>query len=482
MQGASVVRQSGQSFAVTKFRAVDKIGRHNHAETAFIIAAALLAAVIGAAGLLWPVHFIDLRMRAGIETIVTLCTIAAGVLLLIQFRRTRHGCDLLLLSALVTVGLTNFAFSALPDLTGSPTIAFGADARLVSQALLPIAFAVAAFAPARAFAGRSWRPALLGISCAAIVVLAEIIDILLGRGATTASSNVLTLSVTVASSAILVVAGVVFARRSRSAGVRAGMLAGASFLIAAARLQYVAIPVVASDWITAREALRVAGYGLLFAAAAREYVYMRRTEQQALLDAERQRIARDLHDGLAQELAVIAAQAQRLDYELGAQHPLTVAARRALAASRGTILDLSASGAPSTQAALSEIADELEAKFGVQITVRAEADGSRRVVDLNSKTREHVVRIAREAIVNAVQHGAAQHIEIALESRATRWLLRVSDDGSGIDVNAPAPKVGGFGLPAMHARAAEIGGRLTMRRRATGGTELEVSLAAPRHN
>jgi signal transduction histidine kinase len=479
-EGASVVGASGQSFSVTRSRAVHKIGRDNKVETAFIIGAVLLATMIGAAGLLSPVHLIDLRVRAGIETIITLCTIAAGVLLLIQFRRTRHGCDLLLLGALVTVGFSNLTFSALPDLTGSRTAIFGADAHLVLQVLLPIAFAVAAFAPTQTVGRRAWRPALMAIGCVAPVLLAELIDIVIGRGiASTASYDSLTLWVAVASSAILVIAGLVLARRSKPAGVRAGMLAGAAFLIAAARLQYAAIPVVAADWITAREALRLAGYGLLLVAVAREYICLRRAEQQAAVQAERQRIARDLHDGLAQDLAVIAIQGQRLESELGPEHPLTVAARRALAASRGTILDLSASEAPNTQAALRAVADELEARFGVEITVHAELANP--LADLSFKSREHVVRIAREAIVNAVGHGAAQHVEVALESRATRWLLRVSDDGCGIQRPAPASPAG-FGLAAMHARAAELGGHLTLRRRPTGGTELEVSLAEPPPN
>ena len=66
----------------------------------------------------------------------------------------------------------------------------------------------------------------------------------------------------------------------------------------------------------------------------------------------------DLHDGLAQDLACIAAQGQRLGSELGPGHPLMIAARNALATSRGVIADLSASTAPTTEAALRIIGDE----------------------------------------------------------------------------------------------------------------------------
>ena len=66
---------------------------------------------------------------------------------------------------------------------------------------------------------------------------------------------------------------------------------------------------------------------------------------------ERRRIARDLHDGLAQDLAFIAAHGDQIAREAGEEHPLAIAARRALALSRGAIADLSASDAPSARAA-----------------------------------------------------------------------------------------------------------------------------------
>jgi TPR repeat protein len=105
-------------------------------------------------------------------------------------------------------------------------------------------------------------------------------------------------------------------------------------------------------------------------------------------------------------------------------------------------------------------------------------DESRDSLDLGSRAREQVVRIAREAIVNAVWHGFARHIEVVLDGRGPRWLLRVIDDGCGIDEQAP-PSTGGFGLPTMPDRAENLGGHLIARRRPAGGSELEVSLAVP---
>jgi signal transduction histidine kinase len=462
------------------------------ADRAPIFIAALLAVIFAALGLWWPARLIDPEARAAIETAVAVCEILAAGLLLIEFKRSRRVGELALLSALATVAIAGLAFSALPALTGTTAIAFGTDARLVSSMLLPTAFAVLAFASGHTTIGKpSRRVALIGIAPLAVVTGAEIVDIMVGRvphgsvgwsSVATAAYDPLTLAVTLISCATFVFAGVAFAHLARSAPARAGLLAGASFLLAAARFQYLAIPTVAADWVTVRELLRLAAYALLLAAAAREYVYVRRADGQAALTVERLRIARDLHDGLAQDLAVIAVHGHRLESELGSEHPLTVAARRALAASRGTILDLSASKAPNTEAALREVAAELEARFSVEITVQTEVDESRERLDLGPKAREQVVRIAREAIVNAVWHGAARHVEIMLDGRGARWVLRVSDDGCGIGELTPPSNKGGFGLPTMRARAEDLGGQLIARRRIAGGTELEVSLSAPQRN
>jgi signal transduction histidine kinase len=200
----------------------------------------------------------------------------------------------------------------------------------------------------------------------------------------------------------------------------------------------------------------------------------RRTDNlllQEALNEERTRLARDLHDGLAQDLAFIAVSAQRLEPDLGPQHPLVIAARRALDASRGLMADLAARSAPTTGAALVLVADELATRFGVRVEVSVTAPTGR--TDLDPREREEVVMIAREAIVNAITHGHAQRIDVTLDQEGKRPLLLVRDDGGRVTSGAPQ---GGFGVPTMRARAETLGGRLVMRRGAGGGTELEVRL------
>ncbi|HEY5429400.1 MAG TPA: ATP-binding protein [Solirubrobacteraceae bacterium] len=424
-------------------------------------------------------HLVDAQTRAGVETAITLVTMAAAVLLGLQFRRQRQVYSLLLLSALLTVGVTDLLFSALPALGGFQ-LHLGSDASLVSQMLVPLTFAAAAVAGRRRGGGSHRRTVIMVASaCLGTLLLVEVLDLFLGRAGGGSAGSPAALALNDLAAAVFVATGLVFARRVRPARAGDSLLAGACFLLAAGRLQELAIPVVPPNWVTFRELLRLLAYGLLLTASVRAYAEVRRADEQAELRAQRERIARDLHDGLAQDLAVIAMQSQRLAAGLGQDHPITIAARRALAASRSTIVDLSASTAPSTAVALRDVADELELKFGIDVTVTNELDRRHGVtVDLDADAREHFVRIAREAIVNAARHGHARHVDVIMRSRGPRWMLRISDDGVGIEeaqlVSAP-----GFGLRAMRARADELGGRLSAERRASGGTVLELLLAAP---
>jgi signal transduction histidine kinase len=245
----------------------------------------------------------------------------------------------------------------------------------------------------------------------------------------------------------------------------------ACLLLAAVNLRYLVAPGLRIDWVTPRDGLRLGAYGMLLAAGYLQHAKLQRDAMHAALSSERERIARDLHDGLAQDLACIAAQSQRLDCQLGPEHPLMLATRHALAASRGVIADLTASAAPSTEAALQMVAADLEHRYDVQVNVRVDTDAA--IVpgdELDAARREDLIRIAREAIVNAAMHGTARHVDVVLLRRPGTLLMRVSDDGRGITDAQRA----GFGLQTMRARAASLGGQLSAHPRAGGGTELEL--------
>ena len=449
-----------------------------------------LSAIVVACQFLRPAHLANPGLGVGIELTMTFCAVASAGLLLTRFDHGRRLRDMLLLGTLLAVAVVETAF-AVPALTGT----FGAESstamRVGSEALLAIAFAASAMGQSGTLRSIGRRTGTLaGAACVVAGALTALIvtlaaghrasDGAVTSGLSAAARHPVSLAIVLASSTMLAMSTIMLARRAARGEVEAGLLAAASTLLAAATLQYLASPVLAPSWVTPADALRAAAYALLLTVAFRRCSQTRNQIEQAAahaaVDAERERIARDLHDGLAQDLAFIATHGQRLTSELGPDHPLSIAAKRALATTRGAIVDLSASSAPTAGAALRQVANELGARFDVRVNVKVAADPHDfDAAGLHATEREEVVRIAREAIVNAVRHGGAHEIEVSLDCRGSKLLLRVSDDGCGIEEPAErSTSSSGFGLPTMQARAESLGGHMTARRSALGGTELEV--------
>ncbi len=97
------------------------------------------------------------------------------------------------------------------------------------------------------------------------------------------------------------------------------------------------------------------------------------------------------------------------------------------------------------------------------------------VTQLTLERREALLRIAAEAVRNAVQHGGVTRIDITLTDDPIR--LSITDDGVGFDVDAPVHRAaGGFGLTSMRERAAAVGGQLSIKSSIGDGTTVEVEL------
>jgi signal transduction histidine kinase len=440
------------------------VAKRDSSERAFAglaIAVGVASAAVAAFNFVEPVHSINPGERGAIETAITLSAILTAGLLVANFRHDRRLSQLLLLCALAAASLVDFVYFAVPALAGGGGPEFNGLAALASNLIVSVAFAAAAFAPSKIVPLRGRRVIGISIATAAgVLMLALVLEHLQG-----------TLTIRALSGAILLVSAVAFLRRARHGETGCGLLAAASFLLAAARLQYLSVTAVSADWVTPREGLRLAAYAILLASAYWQYAKTRRAQASAAIRLERERIARDLHDGLAQDLACIAAQGQGLGIRLAPEHPLMIAARHALATSRGVIAELAASSAPDTEAALRLVAEELEYRYGLRVDVQINTPtplaGDQ---DLGPSRREHVVRIAREAIVNAALHGAARHVDVVLQQDGKHLVLCISDDGCGIE---DTPR-SGLGLQTMRARAASLGGELSARRLAGSGTELKL--------
>ena len=217
-------------------------------------------------------------------------------------------------------------------------------------------------------------------------------------------------------------------------------------------------------------------------AAALYWLRMRglRARYSAVL-AERNRISRDIHDTLSQNLAGIALQLdavhmylpdvqsdlrERLDEACNLTRYSLAEARRAIADLRSDELEC-----PELAAALPEIAQRLAAA----LQTRIEVIGAPR--KLNPAMERNLLRIFQEALTNTVKHADARRIEVQLNFAPHSLALRVSDDGRGFDPESLNPAGSGhYGLIGMRERAERIGGHLTLNSRPGEGTELLVEV------
>jgi len=217
------------------------------------------------------------------------------------------------------------------------------------------------------------------------------------------------------------------------------------------------------------------------AAIAIENARLHERSRELSIVEERNRLARELHDAVTQQLfgVVLAAESAT---ELLARGDGAAAEQieRVQALARGAMEEL--------RAVLFELRPaSLEAE-GLGHVVRKHVDVLRRVtgrcIDLEVASPPslppaaagQVFRIAQEALQNALRHAGAERIVVRLEDGGGRLALSVSDDGSGFDPRAPGLRGRRLGLTSMEERAAELGGRLTIDSRPGAGTTVRLEV------
>ncbi|HZV76027.1 MAG TPA: ATP-binding protein [Conexibacter sp.] len=425
---------------------------------------------------------------------VQIATTAALVALLVsllaagRYRRQPLAGDLLLALSFAVLGVSNLLTSGIQGATGEsphgPLAWMPVSGRLVAAALLAGAALGSAWAPARP---RHAARVLAVASIAAVALLALALAALdrqlplpVDASAPAANSPYGPLAGSPASIVLkgtclglIAVAAVGFAVRGLRRGDRlAVLLSWGTALLAFSWLNYLLVPSLYVNWFYAGDVLALAAYLLLAAGAVAEIRDSQRDRARIAALQERGRVARELHDGVAQEVLHLLAQARRLQ----AQRPgpeadrLLAAAERALAESRSAISTLRAPLDEPLAATLERIANELGRRL--ELDVRVDADGD---VDVAPEVRDALARIVGEALANAARHGQARSATIVLCAGRSRRLL-VRDDGCGFDLDPASVPDGAFGLQAMRERAAALGGRLAIRSTPGRGTEVEVTL------
>jgi signal transduction histidine kinase len=421
--------------------------------------------------------------KGGFETAAVLSALLGLLTLIARLRGDRTARDALLVIAASLLLLMALTIHAGPVLGGlhDPVVPIGI--RLAMVSLIAVAFLGAAFAPTVALNGNlRWRLVQAGLLALVTIVAAGALDVIVAGGTVrdslgaeridTIARGPLVVLVVLGACAVLSVAAIRFALAALAGELEGAPLAAVAVLLIGVWMGFVVHREMPADAVVPADALRLGAGAVLLAFGVRGYRRARAEDQGAVVRAERERIASELDDSLAKDLAIIAVHARRLEGELGMEHPLALASRGALAASRGVIPDLAAADEPTAEAALRRVAEELSARFGVRVVVRVGAGPGEAGRDLAGADREQLVRIAREAIANAARHGRAQTITVFLD-RSRPLRLVVTDDGCGINESVERAG-GGFGLTMMRERAGRLGASLSVRAGEAGGTEIEV--------
>ena len=424
-------------------------------------------------------------MHVAIETAATLIALLAALLVFGRFWRTAQRSDLLLAGALLLLGATNLVFSTIPALSDAGPGKFEIWTPLVGRVVAALALAAAAFAPAvtvarpRRAVGRTIAAVAGLLVTSAVLVL--VLDPVLPHGLDTELSPEASgrprivgptalLATYVALMSLYGIAAIGFMRRAaRDRDELMTWMAAAMAIGAFSRLNYFLFPSIYSEWVYTGDVLRLAFYLLLLAGAFREIAGYQSSLAAAAAYEERRRVARDLHDGLAQDLAFIASQSHRLD---GASRPevaalIRQAANRALDESRHAIGTLTRPFDEPLAESLVRTVDELARRAGARAEFDIDRDATASVA-----AREAIVRIAGEAVNNSVRHGAARTINVSLRCEDGLRLV-VRDDGSGLD---GADSTRGFGLTSMRERAEALGGRVAIESLPDGGASVEVQI------
>lgn len=213
-----------------------------------------------------------------------------------------------------------------------------------------------------------------------------------------------------------------------------------------------------------------------------------RRERDAILEEERARIARDLHDGVAQTLYFLSLKADMARGQVfhnpqkvtGELKEIGSETRRVIREVRRTIfalrpLDWTNGG---FFPALQRFVDGYAEQVGWQV----DFDIDRKVLSLPTLLEPTVFRLVQESLNNVAKHARARRVEIQLRrlDKPHRILLRVSDDGSGFDQTEADH--GGLGLGQMQRRVATLGGEFSVKSQSGRGTIVSAQLPLPGAN
>jgi signal transduction histidine kinase len=200
--------------------------------------------------------------------------------------------------------------------------------------------------------------------------------------------------------------------------------------------------------------------------------------------AERNRIAREIHDTLAQGFVAVSVQLEVVSRLLATStdaarehlEQARILTRECLAEARSSIWNLRSQSAAQNDLAAALTQDAKRITTNTSVKTRVRVSGTFRPVD--ARMEKELIRIGQEAITNIVRHAQAEHAEITLLFEEKMLRMTIKDDGRGFEGSLDVYRQNGhFGLTGMRERAEQIGASLTVTSAKGKGTEIRVEVA-----
>jgi LPXTG-motif cell wall-anchored protein len=417
------------------------------------------------------------RLRLLLDTAIMLAATVVAVLAGLRFSVEGRGLDLLLCSGFAATAVSLFAFAIAPTLGGDQARNAEAWAHVGSTV-----FALTLIAAAPASRGRlPTRTGAVRLALSAVGV--GLVGLWLGcrllgdrlpelsPPQTGDQPGLFTLALGV--QALLSLAALIgFGLRFRSHGEDLHRwLALAATLALFAELHEVVTPLLARAYVSQGDFLTLLSYALLMTGVWRA---IRAAEFGRAVAEERARVAREIHDGLAQYLFSISTHVTML--ESGGATDSTVARLKEAAVAaqqeaRFAVLALSsASGTAPFDAALRRYVEVLTADGALEVELEIDSK-----IRLAPDEQIEIFRIVQEGLANVRKHSGARTAWVRISEDGGKRSVLVQDDGAGFEGDANGA---GQGLRNIRLRAETIGGALAVRSQPGRGTALEVVLRA----
>ena len=441
----------------------------------FALFGASLALYLTYPDLQTPYHAPQLKLA--LQTVFMLTGGLVAVLSATRFSVEGRRFDIFLFAGFFATSLSLLVFAIVPTVGGFDGRAIDYWASIVGST---VGWGLIAVAPlAHGHVAR--RGALIVYAMGTGAVILGVVWVgfhLLGKALPTLTASdtarpAAALSTALASLAfVLLVAVVGFTHRFRRSGEDLERwLALGGTLMLYATLDFMLMPPARVGSVSLGDYLQLAAYGVLLVGAWRA---IRAAEFGRAVAEERGRLAREIHDGLAQYLFAVASLASML--ETGANPETTLprlkeAAQAAQQEARYAFLALSsAAGRSPFDAALRRYVEFLAADGTLDVELVIDPK-----IVLRPDEQIELFRIVQEGLANARKHAGAQTARVEIGTRAGSRFVEVRDDGDGFE---PEEGGAGQGLANMRERAASIGGKLSLHSAPRHGTCVEVVLRA----